>query len=76
MPGRTTSEAPPLCPGDDPHGVALALDERVDRRVGADVRGVERAGETGLDGGRAGVELLGRQLRVTEGLGERPRASP
>jgi hypothetical protein len=46
---RTTSEAPPVAPGD--------------RRTRTDVTDVDRAGEQRLDLGRAGVEHLGLDRR-------------
>nr|WP_293263117.1 hypothetical protein [Nannocystis sp.] len=57
---------------DDAHGLAARADERVDRRVGADVAGVERAREQRLDRGGAGVEGEGLELRGPELAGEGP----
>ena len=58
--------------GDDPQRRALRLREAVDRRVGADVGGVDRVGEQGVDGVGAGVERrrLERDVRAELVLGE------
>ena len=51
---------------DHAHRGAARLDERVDRRVRADVGGVDGSCRERLDGGGAGVEDLGLELRRAE----------
>ena len=63
IPSRTTRAAPPVvAPAITARGLAAGLDERVDRRVRADVGRVDRAGGQSLDRGGAGVEHLGRDV--------------
>ena len=58
MSGRTTRNAPPEVAPDDPDRLTVGLGIGVDGRVGADERGVQRAGEERLNGFRPGVERL------------------
>ena len=62
--------------GDDARRLAAGLDERVDRRVRADVGGVDRAGRERLDRGGTGVEDLRRHVDVAEGVLEEPLFEP
>ena len=57
-------------------GLAARLDERVDRGVGTDVGGVDRAGRQRLDRGGAGVEDLRGHLDVAEGVVEQSFLEP
>ena len=56
--------------GDDPQGLTVGLGEAVDRRVGADERGVDRSAKQRLDRLAAGVEVADLQVDVGP---ERPR---
>ena len=70
-PACTTSEAPPLvAPATMRTASPWLFTKALIGRVRTDVGRVERAGEQRLDGGRAGVELLRRELGVAERLGE------
>ena len=57
--------------GDDPQRLAVGLGEAVDRRVGADERGIDRPGQQRLDRLAAGVEVGDLQRDVgSQCLGE------
>jgi hypothetical protein len=62
--------------GDDADRVAVALAVSVDRRAGADVGGVQGAGEQRLHLVRTGVEHLRLQRGGAELLGEQPLVHP